>query len=170
MPGNDGHSPEWTVLLRQPGASICSRRTRSDGQRPCPSCSGTHQAQVEDWEQVISTRLVRLETSEECELGTKRAQLAEPRAQLTQREPALQILRAQLRAFEARYLHLVVTPMAELDRLQAELVEALVRTERVNPILRKEARRTREQAGASARAVRDATEVETRHPARTGSV
>jgi len=102
----------------------------------------------------VTTSILRMETPEERELAAKRARLAELQAQLAQRELDLQTLRAQLHAFESRYLQLVASRIAELDRLRAQLAEARARADPDNAFLREEARRAWEQAQASARAAR----------------
>jgi hypothetical protein len=57
------------------------------------------------------------------ELAAARARLTELRAQLAERELAMADLRAQLRAFEALYMHRVGTLYAALDEWEAKIAE-----------------------------------------------
>lgn len=96
---------------------------------------------------------VRSLTPEEEELERKRADLARLEAELSERELELATLQAELGAFERRYLEIVGRQYAELDRLEAEIAEAVARQHPGN----KSAETRAESARAKARESADAT-------------
>ena len=73
------------------------------------------------------SNITRTQTPEERELAAKRADLARLEIQLAQRELDLATLRAELHAFEQRYLRIVGVKFAEVDDLEAQIAEALNR-------------------------------------------
>lgn len=68
--------------------------------------------------------LARTQTPEQKELEKKRADLARLESTLTQDELTLATLKADLRAFEVRYLRTVGSRYAQLDEIQAEIASA----------------------------------------------
>ena len=75
----------------------------------------------------MSSEIIRNQTPEERELERKKAELASLEADLVQRELGLATLRAELRAFEARYISTVGILYADLDEIEAKIAEAQAR-------------------------------------------
>ncbi len=71
----------------------------------------------------MNSAIIRNVSSEESELARKREELAVLQAELTERELSLANLRAELAAFEGRYLREVGGLYAELDEWNAKLAE-----------------------------------------------
>src|SRR5208282_6598714 len=78
---------------------------------------------------VMNSEIARRTSPEEEELARKRKELAQLRAELAERELFLTNLRAELAAFEGRYLRQVGTLYAELDEWNAKIAERLAREE-----------------------------------------
>ena len=89
-------------------------------------------------------------TPEEQELKRKRAELTALEAELAQRELELTTLQAELRAFEIRYLRVVGSCYAELDKIEAEIAETLARLHPEDHTAQEHAAQTRKQARESA--------------------
>lgn len=92
----------------------------------------------------------RPSTPEAQELEKKREELASLEAELVQRELDLATLRAELTAFEARYLKIVGVLYAELDEIEAQIAEAQARRRPRDPKVQAEAAQARAQADESA--------------------
>lgn len=75
----------------------------------------------------MASNLTRKQTPEERELTAKKTELAALETQLAQRELDVVTLRAELHAFEQRYLRIVGVKFAEVDELEAQIAEALNR-------------------------------------------
>src|SRR5580692_9266401 len=71
----------------------------------------------------MPTEIIRHLSPEEQELARKREELASLQADLTERELSLANLRAELAAFEGRYLREVGVLYAELDDWNAKIAE-----------------------------------------------
>jgi hypothetical protein len=99
--------------------------------------------------------LKKLLSPEEEELQRKKALLAQLEAQLADRELELAALLADLHHFEQHYLRTVGQRYALLDELKAQLAETQARRNPHNDTASDEARKAREQAQDSARAVGD---------------
>jgi len=89
------------------------------------------------------------QTPEEDELALKKAELAALQTELGQKEVDLATLKAELRAFEGRYLHIVGIKYAELDDLEARIAEAIARTHPQDLGAREKAVKARSQAEES---------------------
>ena len=83
---------------------------------------------------------------EEMELLRKREEQVSLETELTERELRSTNLRAELGAFERRYLHLVGTRYAELDECKAQLAEKLAAEQPDNERAQKAAREARARA------------------------
>jgi hypothetical protein len=94
---------------------------------------------------------------EDRELARKRAEQAELEAELAERELRSENLRAELGAFERRYLHFVGSRYAELDEWKAQLAARLVEQQPGNERAR--------QAARDARACADETKSAAGEPA-----
>jgi hypothetical protein len=77
----------------------------------------------------MNVQIVRPLSPEEEELARKREELALLRAELAERELFLTNLRAELAAFEGRYLRQVGKLYAELDEWNAKIAERLAKEE-----------------------------------------
>ena len=77
----------------------------------------------------LTTDIVRRVSPEEEELAKKRDELALLQAELGERELFLTNLRAELSAFEGRYLRQVGTLYAELDEWNAKIAERMAEEE-----------------------------------------
>jgi len=77
----------------------------------------------------MKAQIVRRLSPEEEELARKREELALLQAELAERELDLTNLRAELAAFEGRYLRQVGTLYAELDEWNAKIAERLAKEE-----------------------------------------
>jgi len=104
---------------------------------------------------IVSTDIVLTQTPEEQELARKQAELASLQAELAQGELDAATLRAEVHAFEARYLRIVGARYAELDEIKAQIAEALADAAPLEQESRTEARRARAQARESADAAAD---------------
>ena len=71
----------------------------------------------------MPAKIILQQTPDDLDLLDKREQLAAVRARLAERESELAQLRAQLKAFEGRYLRQVGVLYAELDDLEARIAE-----------------------------------------------
>lgn len=91
---------------------------------------------------------------EERELAKKSAELAGLQVELAQRELDLATLRAELRDFERRYLHIVGSRYAELDEIEAQITEALAQLSPQDIVIQEKAVHTRAQASESAQALK----------------
>jgi seryl-tRNA synthetase len=92
-------------------------------------------------------------TPEDRELDAKQAQLAGIENDLAERELDFVTLQNELRAFEARYLHVVGRLAAELDELQAQIAEAQASRNPQNRELQEQASDARARATESSEAV-----------------
>jgi hypothetical protein len=92
---------------------------------------------------------------EERELARKRAEQAAIEAELAERELRATSLRAELGAFERRYLHFVGSRYAELDEYKAKLAEQIAREQPGNERARQSARMARAIASETKSAVGD---------------
>ncbi|MFT4112912.1 hypothetical protein [Silvibacterium sp.] len=71
----------------------------------------------------MSAEIILQPRSEDADLASKREQLAEARATLSERESELAQLRTQLKAFESRYMRQVGVLYADLDDIEARIAE-----------------------------------------------
>lgn len=92
-------------------------------------------------------------TPEELELSVKEQELAELETELAQRELDLATLQAELNAFEAAYIRMVGVKLAELDEIEAKILEATARKEPNNTRIQQQASQARKHAKESAAAV-----------------
>ena len=97
----------------------------------------------------MSNQMVRVKSPEEEELDKKRAQLAQLESQLADRELDLATLRAELAAFERRYLRIVGLRYAQRDELEAEIAQYFASREPTNPEAQERAQQARAQAQES---------------------
>ncbi|MGB8525070.1 MAG: hypothetical protein WCD43_19060 [Candidatus Acidiferrales bacterium] len=102
----------------------------------------------------LKTTHIRPVKPEERELARKREEQAALEVELAERELRSANLRAELGAFERRYLHFVGLRYAELDELKAEIAERLAkeqpgneRLQRLAHIARAGANETKSNAG-----------------------
>ena len=95
----------------------------------------------------LKTTNIRPAKPEERELARKREEQAALEIELAERELRSENLRAELGAFERRYLHFVGLRYAELDHLKAEIAERLAAEQPANERLQRLARIAR--AGAN---------------------
>jgi DnaJ-domain-containing protein 1 len=95
----------------------------------------------------LKTTNIRPAKPEERELARKREEQAALEIELAERELRSENLRAELGAFERRYLHFVGLRYAELDNLKAEIAERLAAEQPANERLQRLARIAR--AGAN---------------------
>lgn len=102
----------------------------------------------------MATEIIRNPPPEEQELEKKQAELAALAADLIQRELDLATLRAELTAFEARYLRTVGVLYAELDEIEAQIAEAQARHRPADHPAQEEATRARAQAEESSQTAR----------------
>ncbi len=100
----------------------------------------------------MSAETVRRVSPEEEELAKKREEFALLQSELADRELYLTNLRAELKAFEARYLRQVGVLYAELDEWNAKIAELLADDERTEEA-RSAAMQARTQAAESRSAV-----------------
>ncbi len=112
----------------------------------------------------MTTEVVPSRRPEEAELERKRATLASLEAKLAQRELDLHTLRAELLAFEARYLRAVSAHYAELDELRAQIAEAQAAGKPEDPDAREQAAGARAKAQESAQTAHDASREPERPP------
>ena len=98
------------------------------------------------------TETPKFRSPEEEELDHKRVELERFQSELAESELQLATLRSELVAFERRYLEVVGSRYAELDRLEAQTAEAIARRDPQNPSARQKAdaaQRTRPGIGRS---------------------
>lgn len=100
----------------------------------------------------MSSEIIRNQTPEERELERKKAELVSLEADLVQRELGLATLRAELRAFEARYISTVGILYADLDEIEAKIAEAQARLSPKDNRAQQQAAQARAQAQQSAQA------------------
>jgi hypothetical protein len=93
---------------------------------------------------------------EEEELERKRLELEQLQSDLAESELELATLRSELIAFERRYMEVVGSRYAELDRLEAQIAESTARRHPTDPSARQNAESARARAQESAEAVGDA--------------
>jgi hypothetical protein len=84
---------------------------------------------------------------EDRELARKLEEQAALEAELAERELRAASLRAELSAFERRYIHFVGSRYAELDECKAQMAEQLLREQPGNERVRETAREARARAG-----------------------
>lgn len=96
--------------------------------------------------------IVRVKTPEEHELENKRARLAQLESHLADRELELATLRAELGAFERRYLRIVGLRYAQLDKLQAEIADYFAKHKPKDHEAQERAQRARAHARESSQA------------------
>jgi hypothetical protein len=96
--------------------------------------------------------MTQRETPEERELSRKQSELAEFEVELAQRELDLATLQAELRAFEARYIRIVGVLYAELDDIEAQIVEAQILLNPNNSKIQEQAEKARTKAQESTQA------------------
>ncbi len=106
----------------------------------------------------MTTAIIRTLTPEEEELQKKKVELASLEANLIQRELDLATLRAELSAFECRYLQTVGVLYAELDKIEAQIAEAQARRRPTDHQAQERAARARAQADESAQTAASTTE------------
>jgi DNA repair exonuclease SbcCD ATPase subunit len=92
---------------------------------------------------------------EEEELERKRSELEHLQSELAESELGLATLRSELVAFERRYLEVVGSRYAELDRLEAQIAESTARRHPTDPSARQKAESARAHARESAEALGD---------------
>ncbi len=98
----------------------------------------------------MSPNITRTLPPEERELAAKKADLTALESQLAERELDLATLRGELRAFEQRYLRIAGVKFAEIDDLEAQIVEALNRQNASDETTRQRAVDARTKATESA--------------------
>jgi hypothetical protein len=103
----------------------------------------------------MASEIIKNQTPEELELERKQAKLAALEGELIQRELDLATMRAELADFESRYLRTVGVLYAELDEIEAQIVEAQARREPSNSEAQERAYRARAQAKESSETARD---------------
>ena len=104
----------------------------------------------------MTSSIVRRLSPEEEELARKRAELDSLEARLVQRELDLATLHAELFLIERLYLRVVGVMYAELDLVEAEIADALLRWNPSNAATRERAEQAHAQAQRSAGATSDA--------------
>ncbi|MGA2031163.1 MAG: hypothetical protein ABSG68_02805 [Thermoguttaceae bacterium] len=92
---------------------------------------------------------------EEEELECKRKELERLRSELAESELELATLRSELVAFERRYMEVVGSRYAELDKLKAQIAEVAARRNPTDPSARQKAESARARAQESAEAMGD---------------
>ena len=102
------------------------------------------------------TETHKFRSPEEEELARKRIELEQLQSELAESELELATLRAELIAFERRYLEVVGSRYAELDSLEAQLAESTARRHPADPAARRKAESARARARESAEAAGDA--------------
>lgn len=95
----------------------------------------------------------RILSPEEEELARKQSYLAGLETRLADQELALATLRAELRAFEHRYLELVGRRYVELDLLEALIAEAQYRSKPSDPAAQRRAETARTRATESQQSI-----------------
>jgi hypothetical protein len=97
----------------------------------------------------IETNLKPLVKPEEQELARKREEQAAIEGELADRELRAANLRAELGAFERRYLHFVGSRYAELDALNAQVAEQVAKSQPGNERAQHAAREARARASST---------------------
>lgn len=100
----------------------------------------------------MATNIRHRKTPEEEELYKKLAELNELESELAQQELDLATLRGELRTFEIKYLRIIGTHYAELDEIEAQIVELQARLKPKNKDSQKQAEQARTKAQESAQA------------------
>jgi hypothetical protein len=108
----------------------------------------------------MTQAIFRSKTPEEDELDKKLAELTLLESELAQRELDLVTLKAELQAFELKYLRVVGVRIAKLDEIEAQIAEIIAKMRPEDEIVVKEARQARSQASESAQAAGAAQEHE----------
>ncbi len=101
---------------------------------------------------LMDSQIVRWQTPEDREFESKRAQLAALEAKLAEWELDLATLRAELLAFERRYLRVVGIRYASLDEIEAQIAEAEARLRPGHDRVKKQVEKARARARESAEA------------------
>jgi hypothetical protein len=96
--------------------------------------------------------LVRSKNPEEIEAELKQREVALIETELIERELELATLQAELHTFERRYMRIVGVKLAQLDQIEAELAEAVIRLHPNDQTARENGRAARAHATESARA------------------
>src|SRR3954467_10185969 len=95
-------------------------------------------------------KIVPLRTKpEDEELANRRHELAHLESELTDRELYIATLRAELDSFQRHYLKIVGARYAELDEINAQIAENIVRHCKDHPELHDAAQKMRTQADES---------------------
>lgn len=102
-----------------------------------------------------ATGTPKFRSPEEEELEHKRIELERLQSELAESELELATLRSELAAFERRYLEIVGSRYAELDRLEAQIAESAARRHPTDPTARQKAESARARAQESAEALGD---------------
>jgi hypothetical protein len=97
----------------------------------------------------------KFRSPEDAELEHKRVELERLQSELAESELGLATLRSELIAFERRYLEVVGTRYAEVDRLEAQIAESTARRHPTDPSARQNAQSARARAQESAEALGD---------------
>jgi DnaJ-domain-containing protein 1 len=98
-----------------------------------------------------STEIERQPTPEEQELEQKKAALSVLEAELADDELELSTLKAELHAFEIRYLKIVGVKYAKLDEIEAEIAELLAAATPDDEKLQDDAKTARNRADETAK-------------------
>jgi len=114
----------------------------------------------------MTKRITLIKPPEARELEKKRAELATLETRLAGRELDLATLQAELHSFEAIYLRVVGSRLAELDEIEAKIAEAMARHQPNDEEAQKRASQARAQAYESAQAVETEQEAGKREPFR----
>jgi len=104
----------------------------------------------------MNANLIPQPKAEEKELAEKRIRLAALAEKLTLKELELETIKADLLVFEGRYIHTVGIMYAELDEIEAQILEILACRYPFNEDVKNRASEARTQAQESARATRSA--------------
>ena len=103
----------------------------------------------------INAKVAAHRSPEEEELEHKRVELEQLQSELAESELELATLRSELIAFERRYLEVVGSRYAEIDRLEAQIAESAARRHPTDPSARQKAESARARAQESAEALGD---------------
>ncbi len=137
-PGGATYNGGEKATDRERGPLVCSRPPRVRR-------LGSHRHRVT----LKSTEIPAVQLPikpEEQELALKRGEQAALESELAERELRSANLRAELHAFEARYLHFVGLRYAELDELKAQIAERLAKEQPANERAQQAAREARSRA------------------------
>lgn len=139
-------------LTTTPSTPYTLRRSRAPTRlESLPSRALTYHAPLCHLNAVMTPTVSRRLTPEERELEKKRAELVALETTLADRELELATVKADLRAFEVRYLRIVGARLAELDQIEAQIAEAEARRRPTDSTAQERAERARAQAENSAR-------------------